>query len=181
MNELRCKIKNKRDSLKEEQRTICSFDICDALYEDIKASGLKDVLAYMPFGSEVDIRELLYSLFDDGYNLYFPLTGDEDIIFYMVNDLADFGEGRYGILEPFDCEVPFDINKSAYVITPGVVFDLQKNRLGYGAGYYDRFFAKAKSLIKVGVCFDMQIVDHIETKSWDVSVDKIITEKRVIS
>ncbi|WP_278287518.1 5-formyltetrahydrofolate cyclo-ligase [Ruminiclostridium josui] len=67
------------------------------------------------------------------------------------------------------------------VIVPGCAFDLHKNRMGYGAGYYDRFLNLiSDSCLKVGVAFDFQIMDEIPWDEHDIPMDIIITEERNI-
>jgi 5-formyltetrahydrofolate cyclo-ligase len=65
------------------------------------------------------------------------------------------------------------------VLVPGVAFDEALNRIGYGVGYFDRFLKETDAL-KVGICFDMQIVPCITTQPHDVRMDMVVTEKRVI-
>ena len=67
------------------------------------------------------------------------------------------------------------------IIVPGVVFDKHCNRIGFGAGYYDRFLSKrAKNTPTIGIAYDYQIIDKISIGEYDVPLDFIITEKRII-
>ncbi|MCX7658787.1 MAG: 5-formyltetrahydrofolate cyclo-ligase, partial [Oscillospiraceae bacterium] len=95
---------------------------------------------------------------------------------------AELAKGCYGILEPVKelaRRVPPE--NLDMVIVPGVAFDLKKNRIGYGGGYYDRFLKKMRfNCLKVGIAFEFQIVPEIPASENDVPVDIIVTEKRII-
>jgi len=77
-----------------------------------------------------------------------------------------------GISEP-DLDKIFE-GKIDLVIVPGIAFDWQKNRLGRGKGYYDRFF-ETNQLLKIGVCFDFQLIETVPNSEHDICMDIIIT------
>jgi len=66
------------------------------------------------------------------------------------------------------------------VLVPGLIFREDGFRIGYGGGYYDRFLRDAKSVVKIGLCYEMQIYEDIPVDIYDIPVDYIITEKRII-
>ena len=88
-------------------------------------------------------------------------------------------EASYGILEPVKI-IEKSPNKIDLIIVPGIGFDKRGNRLGHGKGYYDKLLRKLKT-IKIGLAFELQIVDQIPTDENDVPVDLIITEERIIN
>ena len=63
------------------------------------------------------------------------------------------------------------------IIVPGVAFDRENNRLGYGKGYYDRFLT-SKDILKIGLAFSEQIVDFLECDNYDIPMDIIISDKK---
>ena len=65
------------------------------------------------------------------------------------------------------------------IIVPGVIFDREKNRLGYGKGYYDRYLSN-KDIYKIGICFSDQVIDLLPSESHDIKMNIIITEKEKI-
>ncbi|MCR4568195.1 MAG: 5-formyltetrahydrofolate cyclo-ligase [Pseudobutyrivibrio sp.] len=187
---LRQQYKSLRDSLSDTDRREQSRAIKDkflALLEsDFKGANI--FLCFYPFGSEVDLIPLYESLLSTGQELYFPISDVKNHVlsFMKINDLTkDFKRGAYGIMEPIPDhgKLP-DINQiqsdSVVAITPGLVFDKTCNRMGYGAGFYDRFFASYPNLIKVGVGFDIQIVEALDVQEHDVPMDYIITNKSVL-
>ncbi|MCR5195777.1 MAG: 5-formyltetrahydrofolate cyclo-ligase [Pseudobutyrivibrio sp.] len=187
-NSLRQEYKRLRDSLSPEERFSKSQAIKDkflALLEsDFKGANI--FLCFYPFGSEVDLTALYEHLLKLGKDLYFPVSNvsNHKLTFRQVKDMnVDFKAGAYGIMEPKDNlnDLSVDILDKIVVITPGLIFDKALNRIGYGAGYYDRFFAScSKTTIKVGVGFDFQVTDELEVTSLDVPMDYIITNNCIL-
>ena len=66
------------------------------------------------------------------------------------------------------------------ILVAGIAFDRDGYRLGYGLGYYDKFLAKLPKALKIGLCFDLQIVEKVPRESYDVPVDMIVTDEEVI-
>ena len=152
------------------------------LESDFKGANI--FLCFYPYGSEVDLLGLYERLLDIGNDLYFPVSNINihELTFYKVNDLKDdFHEGAYGIMEPNDNLEQFNgADSSTVVITPGLIFDEECNRIGYGAGYYDRFFASHPDTFKVGVGFEEQIINKLNVGAYDVPLDYVVTNNRLI-
>lgn len=146
------------------------------------------IMCYMSFGNEVDTSELIKECLELGKRVAIPLIEDLDgtgkkISPCEISDMeSNFEKGTYGILEPKkETARRIDPQVIDLVIVPGVAFDIKKNRIGYGAGYYDRFLKKVeKDCVKIAVAFELQIVDEIPYEDHDLPMDMIITEKRVI-
>ncbi|MBR5650584.1 5-formyltetrahydrofolate cyclo-ligase [Pseudobutyrivibrio sp.] len=183
---LRSEFKALRDGLSLSERKDKSHGICNnilALLEsDFKGANI--FLCFYPFGSEVDLLELYGSLLEEGKNLFFPVSNKNthELTFYKINNLKDdFRSGAYGIMEPDTGLEKFDLDDSStVVITPGLIFDENCNRIGYGAGYYDRFFSLHPDVIKVGVGYDLQIIDNLDVEAYDVPLDYVVTNNRLI-
>ena len=89
-------------------------------------------------------------------------------------------KGAYGIMEPTSIK-EFPKEKINLVIVPGIAFDENGNRVGFGKGYFDRFLAKLPDgTPAIALAFDLQIVKHIPVAEHDKKMKKIITEKREI-
>ena len=96
----------------------------------------------------------------------------------VIEDKSEYFVSRFGNKEPIGEEY---IGKIDLIITPGVAFDRNKNRVGFGGGYYDRFFLKHPESKKIAIAFEEQIIEEgIEIDEFDMKVDNIITEKGVI-
>lgn len=109
--------------------------------------------------------------------LILPKVKGEELELYRVKNISCLREGSFGIPEPSEGEKVSPEEVELFVI-PGVVFDKEGYRLGFGKGYYDRLLKGVKSP-KVGVAYSFQVVDKLPRDPWDVPVDIIITEKNI--
>jgi len=190
--ELRKTMKDIRGSLTETELAEYSHSICETV-RGLRAYEEADiVLAYMSIGSEVRVQELINSARADGKRVYIPkVISKKEMRFYLYD--GKFTKGSFGIKEPkntsdmkmYDAELEHLLgeNRRTLVIVPALAFDIEKNRLGYGGGYYDRFFEKVEgypvSFVAVG--FDCQIIDSIPTEPNDKKPEMIVTENRIIT
>lgn len=139
---------------------------------------------YSPYQNEVNLNDLIVFAFKDNKIIAIPVVLNEsDMIFCKINSLSDLTNlNKYHIKEPIinnNMINPQDLN---LIITPGICFDKNKNRIGYGKGYYDRYLKKCSNSYNVGVCYDEQIVKdcYIKCNEYDKALDEIITDKRKI-
>lgn len=141
-----------------------------------------NVLAlYAPIYNEVDTFEVLATALAASKVVLYPAVCGERLIFRRVCGPNDLWKGTFGILEPASsCEV-YEPHRADVVVIPGVVFDADGKRIGYGKGYYDKalHFMEGQGKL-VGFCYDFQVVDAITNEPHDVRMDLLITEKRVI-
>lgn len=111
--------------------------------------------------------------------------GDRKLGLWLLEDVSELQPGMWGILEPTKArwgepgkEIAPD--RLDLIIVPGVAFDRSGGRLGNGAGYYDRLLAKVRKNCTVcGICFESQLVEHIEREPHDIAMDYVITEKTI--
>ena len=99
-----------------------------------------------------------------------------------LRKFTDLESGYFGVLEPSNDSIEIvDPNILDLVITPGLIFNDKGYRIGYGAGFYDKFFSSLKNdPIKIGICFEEQIMDF-ENDDYDIPVDLIINDKSTIN
>lgn len=140
-DDLRARYKKIRDNIPAEERQKYSEEIVNAILNnwDFLFAAYDKFLMYYPLGSEVDLLSLAGFILMKKKSLYFPVTEGDNIKFYKVNDLNSFKEGTFHVMEPTDRTEEYTGGK-AVSFTPGLIFDKIRNRIGYGKGYYDRFF-----------------------------------------
>lgn len=181
VSSIRNTAKDYRNSLLDEDYDELSSKVRDNLTSIlIKHSDIRRVLCYYPLEKEVRLLPLYEDMLEKGYELYFPITYTSDIKFYRVFSLKNFKEGKFRVFEPVDTSYPLDeTTQNGICIIPGLAFSKDFHRIGYGAGYYDRFL-KDKNLIKIGTCFEGQFFE-IEPEEHDVDMDYIVTNDHIYS
>lgn len=148
------------------------------LMELIKKEEYKNVLFYAPLTEEVDIMDVFNEL-SDTVNCYFPRIKGMEMDFFSVKSEEDLLIQSFNVREPKEyCnKIIFSPEERYLCVVPGIAFDKKGGRIGYGKGYYDRYFVlhENDSIDTVGVCFDECLADNIEIDSHDKNVKMILT------
>ncbi len=181
-NSLRKAVLSFRNSLDKSSVLSMSADIFRQFLSIEKIQTSSRFMLYVDFRNEVATREIISDLLDLGKEVYLPVTlkYEKKLIPKRIFSLDDLVFGAYGILEPRIDAPTIDNSLLDVVIVPGSVFDKNGYRTGYGGGYYDRFLESTDAL-KVGVCFDFQLVDDVFPEEHDKKMDFIITEKNFLN
>ena len=136
----------------------------------------KVIALYKALPNEVNIDFLINYSLNCGKIVLLPKIIDDNLIFIKIDNDTKYEKNNYNILEPI-----YD-DKNVYngiidlIIVPGLGFDRDYNRIGYGKGYYDRFLNN-KDIIKIGVCFNEQVLDNIIAEENDIMMDLVIHNK----
>jgi 5-formyltetrahydrofolate cyclo-ligase len=140
------------------------------------------VMLYMPMSTEVDLSPVALRCFQIGKTVCVPkVVGHEIIPIEVTNfDVADMDLDGCGVRTP-RCGQPVPPNLFDLVVVPGLAFDPMCRRLGRGGGYYDRFLPRLrKNTAAVGIAYDVQIVEEVPALPHDVTMDIVVTERRLI-
>lgn len=182
-NVLRKTFAQKRDTLPVQAIKDKSTKIIHKLLllEEIKRA--KIIFIYISFKGEVYTHDLIKSLINSKVVVVPRVTDTKKktLLLSQLQSWSHLSPGAYGILEPrqeYIKELPYEDIDVAVV--PGILFDKKCHRIGYGGGYFDRLL-KSLTATKIGLAFDTQIIDAIPQAKHDVSMDKIITDKRTIT
>ncbi len=163
-----------------QERSALSPDLISSMSEKICAEFIRlyqnpslVICAYSPIRNEVDTK-LVFKYYQ---HIFLPKTIENEIYFYQYTGKLKLG--KFKVLEP---EEVIPLNQVPdVVIVPGVGFDRTGARVGYGKGYYDRFFARIGKTEKVGFAYSFQIADRIsDTQPFDIKMNRIITEKEIL-
>ena len=111
----------------------------------------------------------------DGKKVAVPKVYDDEMKFIYITDMSQIAEGYMGIPEPIADE-PVAEDPTALVLMPGLAFDPQGHRIGYGGGYYDKFLSNEPDHPTVALCYGFQMMEHLETEEFDIPVDLVIAE-----
>ncbi len=177
-------ILRKRDSIDPEIRLKKDNMIMDKVLSSPDFKKAKTILYFVSFRSEVATLPHIEEALKRGKRIVLPKVDNIErrLILYEILDTKEIKPGFMGIPEPEAVpERQRDINDVNLVIMPGVAFDPDGNRLGYGAGYYDKLLAGLKRDIPlIAIAYEEQIVNALPSEDHDVRVNKIVTDKRVI-
>jgi 5-formyltetrahydrofolate cyclo-ligase len=134
---------------------------------------------FISYGNEVHTHDLLKYFLKQGKTLAVPkILPEKTMIAVQFSQWEDLIPGELGILTPSG-NTPYSGDFDV-VITPGLGFTLQGHRIGYGRGYYDKWFASHNARNKIAIAFEAQLVDELPTDETDVPVVIVVTEERVI-
>lgn len=176
---LRQEMLHKRNELAKDTIKLYSETICQKLKELPDIENARNIMGFSSFGNEVILMPFLESLLTDKQILLPRVEKGGEMVAVPFTSWDNVKSGPFGIKEPVG--EPFDKEKIDVVIVPGLVFDPNGYRLGYGKGYYDRFLkGLRKDSFFCGVCFDFQVIDNIHPTERDVPVHWIVTEKSEI-
>lgn len=179
-------VQNMLNDIEQGLKEDMSTQICEILQNTtINRQDIKSWLCFYPMKNEPDIMPFYQSLLNKNAKLYFPVCeGKYRMNFYGVDSLEDFELGKYNIPMPKNRS---DVNRyveneSTLCITPGVIFDLNGNRIGHGGGYYDNYFAGlGLNVERLAVCFSQQLMEKIDVSPFDLYVHSMVTDKEFIN
>mgnify|MGYP002625410720 CR=1 FL=1 len=176
---LREQMLDRRMSLDEETVKNSSQAIINRIINMPDYDNSSTILAYYPFKNEIDTIPIINDALKKGKRVGLPVTFDShQMSFYEIWDISEVKPGRFGVMEP-DMDIPVEDN-DAFMIVPGVAFDMRKNRIGFGAGFYDIYLDSFPDIYTCALAYDFQVIDAFETEEHDKAVDIIVTESQLI-
>lgn len=172
--------KELRDYIRKFKRAMTREEIeakSEKLGELFLASDLykqaKNIYGYLPYNQEVRTTAMLAQAQKDGKRIAVPKILGDTMIFVWLDDLSAVERGYSGIPEPIDL-TPVADDPTALVLMPGMAFDPQGHRCGYGGGFYDKFLASEPGHPTLALCYDFQVLPHLETEEFDIPVDCVL-------
>lgn len=179
---LRKRMAYQRDSLMPEDRAAASEAITARLLALPEWAAARTLFLYLSFRSEVSTRALLLAALESGRRVLAPRVNRQQRTMdaCAVFSPADLAPGAWGILEPTAAAPVVDPREIDLVIAPGLAFDAAGGRLGYGAGFYDRYLRQVRpDCARAGLAFEMQRVPAVPCSSTDERLNLLVTERGV--
>lgn len=179
-SKLRKEVLAVRAALTREERKKAAFLLTERILGHQWFYLSEVVLGFVSYGSEIETGEILEEALRKGKKLYVPKVEGEDMVFYRIFSLNELTEGYKGILEPEGTTEIFHYEEQAadkaLMLMPGAVFDRQRNRIGYGLGFYDKYLAdkEALQLRTIAVGFQCQLLDNIPAGAEDIKPYQVI-------
>jgi 5-formyltetrahydrofolate cyclo-ligase len=177
---MRAILRHRKDAMEPEDRLKKSRTICRHLMTLLRDQ--ETVMVYTSKEKEVNTVPLITVLLERGNPVVVPIIVKEDITLRLsfLRDLSALVPSTFGVPEPIGSEIPARGEDVGTIILPMLGFDRTGGRIGYGAGYYDRFLEKYPALHKIGIAFACQEIDSLPLDETDVRMDHIVTEEGII-
>ena len=176
---LRRAVLAERDGLPSDERSAHSEAIADRFLQLPEVAAAQIVLAFWSFGSEVDTAPLIARLRSKDTTVALPRIEGDHVVPVVATPGAAMTETSFGAMEPAEGRV-LEVAELDLVVVPGVAFDRSCDRLGYGAGYYDRLLGmRREGVAAIAIAFSVQIVDLVPTGAIDRRIDGVVTELEV--
>lgn len=169
-----------RDALADDDRAAMSVAIAERLLSLPEAADAATVMVFWSFGSEVDTSPLIDRLLTDGRTVALPRIEGADVVPVAYQRGDPLVATTFGAMEP-SAGKTLRSDELDLIVVPGVAFDREGNRVGYGGGFYDRLLAHLRPGVpSVGIAFGLQVVDRVPSGGTDRRVHAIVTEAEVL-
>ena len=170
---LRRTIREKKRSMIDQQIESASAELAERLFAHPAYQQAKALYGYLSYNQEVRTAAILERAQRDGKWVAVPKVYGDEMKFLWLDDLTAVAPGAYGIPEPV-ADGPVAEDPSALVLMPGLAFDREGHRMGYGGGFYDKYLAAHPGHPTLALCYGFQMLPYLETEAHDLPVDHVI-------
>ena len=170
---LRNSIRARKRAMTEEEIVSRSEALAQLFYASEAYKNAKTIYGYMPYNQEVSTIPMMEQALKDGKRVAIPKCYGDTMKFIFIDDLTKVEKGYANIPEPIADE-PVADDTTALVLMPGLAFDPQGHRCGYGGGFYDKFLAAEPNHPTLALCYEFQMLPHLETEAHDIPVDYVL-------
>ena len=181
-NLVRKEIREKRENLIQDEKEKLSSVIREKFLNLFEVKNAEVIMSYMDFKNEVETRKINEILMENGKKVLVPRVSDDKEKIIPAEITGEYRKGNFGIEEAKGKD--FMNGKIDIVIVPGIAFNENGGRIGFGKGYYDKFFSERENtgdkILKISLAYDFQIDNRFKEEEHDKNVDIIVTEKRII-
>ena len=171
--QLRSMIREKKRAMTPEQIEKASARLRELFAQTQEYKNAKTIYGYLPYNQEVRTVPMLEQALRDGKKVAVPKVYGDQMRFIYMTDLSQVAAGYAGIPEPVADE-PVADDPTALVLMPGLAFDKEGHRIGYGGGFYDRFLCDEPNHPTVALCYEFQMLPKVETEEFDSPVDRVL-------
>ena len=172
--ELRRRIREKKRAMTPEEIEERSRELGRKFAATEAYRKAKTVYGYMPYNQEVRTVPMLEQALRDGKKVAVPKCYGDEMKFIYLDDLTKVAKGYAGIPEPIADE-PVAHDETALVLMPGLAFDPEGHRCGYGGGFYDKYLAAHRQHVTLALCYDFQMFAHLDVDDYDIPVQYVLS------
>ena len=171
--ELRREIRARKRAMTEVEIEERSARLAQLFFASRAYQNAKTIYGYLPYNQEVRTVPMLERALKDGKKVAVPKVYGEEMKFLYLDDLTAVAKGYAGIPEPIADE-PVAHDETALVLMPGLAFDPQGHRIGYGGGFYDKFLAAEPNHPTLALCYEFQMLPKLDVEDHDIPVDTVL-------
>lgn len=171
--ELRREIRARKRAMTVEEIETRSAKLARLFFASEAYQKAKTIYGYLPYNQEVRTVPMLERALKDGKKVAVPKVYGEEMKFLYLDDLNAVAKGYAGIPEPIADE-PVAQDETALVLMPGLAFDPQGHRIGYGGGFYDKFLAAEPNHPTLALCYEFQMLPKLDVEDHDIPVDTVL-------
>lgn len=170
---LRREIAQKKRAMTPQEIELYSRDLATQLYQTPEYRNAHSIYAYLSYNQEVRTWPILEQARLDGKRVAVPKVYGDVMKFLWLDDFSQVAAGAYGIPEPtFD--TPEADDEEALILMPGLAFDPEGHRVGYGGGFYDRYLEAHRQHRLVALCYPFQMFSRLEVETHDIPVHRVL-------
>lgn len=170
---LRAYIRQLKREMTEEAIASASKELTEQFLAHPMYQQAKTIYGYLPYNQEIRTWDLLKQALSDGKQVAVPKVYGDEMRFILLTDLSQVASGYASIPEPI-ADGPIVNDPTALVLMPGLAFDREGHRMGYGGGFYDRFLTAEPNHPTIALCYEFQLLEHIPTEEFDIPVDCVL-------
>ena len=171
--ELRRSIRERKRAMTEEEIVSRSAKLGELFAASQAYKDAKTIYGYLPYNQEVRTVPMLEQALRDGKRVAVPKCYGDEMKFIFMDDLSKVEKGYANIPEPI-ADDPIADDETALVLMPGLAFDPQGHRIGYGGGFYDKFLSKEPNHPTLALCYEFQMLPELKTEAHDIPVDYVL-------
>ena len=171
---LRAQMREKKRALSARQIERASALLAQQLFAHPAYRAARSIYGYLSYNQEVRTLPILEQAQRDGKRVAVPKVFGDEMKFLWLDDLSAVAPGAYNIPEPV-ADGPEADDETALVLMPGLAFDPEGHRCGYGGGFYDKYLAAHPKHVTLALCYGFQMFSHLDTDAFDIPVQYVIS------
>ncbi|HEY5561224.1 MAG TPA: 5-formyltetrahydrofolate cyclo-ligase [Clostridiaceae bacterium] len=176
-------VKSKREATDFSEKDKKDKAIFEKLLKEKEFISCNNLFIYISFDLEINTHKIIESALEQNKNVYVPkvISKALGMIGVRIENFEELRKNKMGILEPLEAIEIITKDDIDLAIIPGLAFDLKGNRIGYGGGFYDRYFQGEKNKLPsmIALAYEYQLFTNITQDTFDIKVHKIVTEKNI--
>ena len=177
---LRNQMRTLRGSLPESACDARSIEIHRRLFELAELDRAQTVLAFASIRNEVRTRRSIEAAWSAGKRIVLPRVLGDELCLHLIDSETPIVDGSFSVPEPSEDALRIEPDEIDFALVPALAVDPRGYRIGYGGGYYDRLLPRLTKARTCALAYDFQLISEVPELPFDVAVDLIVTDERVI-